>query len=241
MFNHCCIFIRNDIDYPLEYILSWLLFLWRWGLFDLFYLLCIFFLFGILYLNLFLLNRLNKCSNRICKGKANDQNSIAIEVIIRWDYFLHLISCCCIEIDIFWLKILKSIFRHHRNFISCIFHIRLQELNQRTSWYSIIICQNLLLWRKYRLSELSVFLFRFFFHLFLCLFLLLFLRLPFLLRILLNRLLFLHLFLYGLANIKHLNISFDFFIVNLVSIMKLKFQIIWSHLFFQLYWIHQSQ
>lgn len=122
-----CVTVGNHIDHTLEHIfggLFLLLFSSRWRRRDF---LRILLLFRILNDRLFLFLRLDKCADRVGKGKADNKHSITVKVVARSYHFLHLVTSSSIKIDVAGLEVLESVTWDHWDLVSCRLHTWLQK------------------------------------------------------------------------------------------------------------------
>lgn len=128
--NCRCIFVWNYVNNSLKDIFRRLFFFFfNRRRRDFFHIFRIFLLLWIL--DHFLLwRRFDESANRECHIESYYKYSIAVEVVIGCDDFLHLVAGCCVEIDVFGLEVLESVARDHWDFVSCASHCRLEELHE---------------------------------------------------------------------------------------------------------------
>ena len=110
--------------------------------------------------------RFYKGSNWMRNSKGNCHLSVIFEVTTRNHNFLHLVSCCRVEIDVPGFKVLKRVFRQNWRFKCGCFHPWFEEVSKVKCRYSIIISYIVCFLRQNWFTYFKILLFLLFLSLF---------------------------------------------------------------------------
>ena len=164
-----------------------------------------------------------------------------VKIVVGKEHFLHLVSSCCVQVNISRLKVLEKGSWNDWTLVFWCSNCRFEKLNEWKDGNTVIIALGLDGLGQDRICYFTIFLFGVLFGLFFGLFLfwLLFAWSAFLFGILFNRVLLFHFFSDGFSDIEKFDVFFELVILELISVMELKLQTSGSDFFLKLYRIHQ--